>query len=296
MDYKNTLREFVMDAASKHTAIGHFNVSSLEMVHGIVRAALTLKAPVIIGVSEGERDFMGIEEVRALVTALREKHKHPIFLNADHTYSFERVKEVVDAGYDAVIYDGTEFPFEKNVAETKKCVEYIKEYKNRTGKDIMLESEIGFIGKSSKVLDSIPEGVKIGEEFLTKPEEAKNFIELTGADMLAPAVGNIHGMLKGGVDPELNLNRILDIHSAVPVPLVLHGGSGGSERDFLGAVKNGCAIVHISTELRVAYRSAIMNSLTVNPDEVAPYKYLRPTIKAVEAVVEQKIKLFGYTL
>jgi len=284
-----SFREYIGEAQKSKLAIGHFNIANLEMLHGAFEAAKKLEVPVIIGVSEGERDFVGIKQAVALVKSLREENNFPIFLNADHTYSFERVKEAIDVDFDSVIFDGTELSFDENVAETKKCVEYAK----NCGRDILVEAELGFIGKSSKVLEVIPAGVKITEEFLTKPEEAKKFVELTGIDMLAPAVGNIHGMLKGGVDPALNIKRIKEISEAVGVPLVLHGGSGGSIEDFKGAIASGVPIVHISTELRVAYRKALALSLQENPDEVAPYKYFKSAVLAVEKVVEEKLKLFN---
>lgn len=284
-----TLREYVAEAQKSKTAIGHFNIANLEMLHGIFNSAKKLNVPVIIGVSEGERDFVGVKVAVALVKSLREENNFPIFLNADHTYSFERVKEAIDAGYDSVIFDGTELPFDENVAETKKCVEYARS----CGRDVIVEAELGFIGKSSKVLEEIPAGVKITEEFLTKPDEARKFIELTGADMLAPAVGNIHGMLKGGVDPALNIERIKEISKTTGIPLVLHGGSGGSVEDFKGAIASGVAIVHISTELRVAYRKALQISLQEDLEQVAPYKYLKPIVLAVQKIVEEKLRLFN---
>ena len=110
---------------------------------------------------------------------------------------------------------------------------------------------------------------------------------------LAPAVGNFHGMLKGGVDPKLNIERIKEICASTGVPLVLHGGSGNSEDDFKEAIANGVCIVHINTEIRVAYKQGLMLGLSENPDEVAPYKYLKPSVKAVQDVVEKKLKLFN---
>lgn len=282
-----TLREYVYEALEKKIAIGHFNISNIEGFWGVFKAARKLNVPVIIGVSEGERDFIGVKQVAALVKATREEYDYPLFLNADHTYSYDRIVEVVDAGFDACIFDGTELSFDANVAETKKTVAYAKK------KDMLVEAEIGFIGKSSKILDGIPEGVKISEEFLTKPEEAKAFVDATGVHMLAPAVGNIHGMLSGGKDPALNIKRIQDISNAVKIPLVLHGGSGNSEDDFRDAIKAGVAIVHINTEIRVAYRNALRLSLQEHPDEVAPYKILKPAVSAVEKVVTEKLALFN---
>lgn len=284
-----TLREFISEATKNKVAIGHFNISNLEGLWGVFRAAKSLNVPVIIGLSEGERDFVGVRQAVSLIKSLREEHNFPIFINADHTYSIERVREAIDAGFDAVIFDGTEMPYEENVKATKQCVEYAR----NSGRDIVVEAELGFIGKSSKVLDSIPAGVKISEEFLTKPDEAKKFVEETGVDLLAPAVGNIHGMLKGGKDPALNISVVKKVYESCCVPLVLHGGSGNSEDDVSGAIKNGVSIVHINTEIRVAYRKALSISLQDNPDEVAPYKYLKPAVQAIEKVVTEKLKIFN---
>jgi fructose-bisphosphate aldolase, class II len=299
---QKTLREHISEALASKKAVGHFNISNMEGFWAVVDAARTISTeagreiPVIIGVSEGERDFIGVHEISAVVREYRERTGEPVFLNADHTYSFDRVKEVVDAGYDAVIFDGTELPFDENVSIAKKCVEYARSNaKDRNGniRDIIIESEIGFIGKSSKVLDALPEGVQIGEEHLTKPEEALRFVTETGVDMLAPAVGNIHGMLKGGKDPALNIKRVVDISTATKVPLVLHGGSGNSVEDVSEAISGGVAVVHINTELRVAYRSGLVQSIQENPDEIAPYKYLKGARKAMQKVAEEKLRLFN---
>ena len=279
-----TLKQYAEEAQKKGIAVGHFNISNSEGFWAVVNGARELNVPVVIGVSEGERDFIGVRQIAAMVKSYRESTGQPVFLNADHTYSFERVKEAVDAGYDAVIFDGTELSFEENVATTKKCVEYARS-KNP---DILIEAEIGFIGKSSKLLDAVPEGV--GR--LTSVEEAKSFVEATGVDMLAPAVGNVHGIVKGG-EPALQTERIGEIKNAVNMPLVLHGASGNSVDDIRKAMKAGISIIHINTELRVAFRSGLMKSLQENPDEIAPYKYLKGARNAMQKVVEEKLKLFN---
>lgn len=284
-----TLREYVADAAKKKIAIGHFNISNLEGLRGIFNAAKKLNVPVIIGVSEGERDFIGVKQAAALVKSFREEFNYPIFLNADHTYSVERVKEAIDAGYDSVIFDGAKLSLEENIKLTKECVAYAR----KSGRDVLIEGELGYIGQSSKVLDAIPEGVDLSETALTKPEDAARFVKETGVDMLAPAVGNFHGMLRGGVDPKLNIERVGEIKKAAKVPLVLHGGSGNSADDFAGSISAGISIVHINTEIRVAYREGLKKSLQENPDEVAPYKILKPALLAVETVVEAKLRLFN---
>src|SRR3989344_4867047 len=183
-----TLREVIAEAAAKKVAVGHFNISDSEGLWAIFRAAQTLNLPVIIGVSEGERDFIGVRQVAGLVKSLREEYQYPIFLNADHTYSVERVKEAIDAGFDAAIFDGAKLLLDENIKLTKQCVEYARSQ----SRDILIEGELGYIGTSSKLLDAIPEGVGLEADDLTKPEEAKRFVTETGMDLLAPAVGNIH--------------------------------------------------------------------------------------------------------
>lgn len=278
------LKHYVDEAQKSGRAIGHFNISNSDGFWAVVLGAKEVGVPVIIGVSEGERDFIGVMEISAMVKTYRESTGQPVFLNADHTYSFERVKEVVDAGYDAVIFDGTELSFEENVATTKKCVEYARS----VNPEILIEAEIGFIGKSSKLLDAVPEGV--GK--MTSVEEAKGFIEATGVDMLAPAVGNVHGIVKGG-EPALNIERIKEIKEATGLPLVLHGASGNSVDDIQKAIEAGISIIHINTELRVAYRSGLIKSLQEDPDQIAPYKYIKGARIAMQKVVEEKLRLFN---
>ena len=286
-----TLRECLAEAREKKVAIGHFNISNLETLWAIFSAARKLNLPVIIGVSEGERDFIGVRQVAALVRSLREEFDYPIFLNADHTYSAERVKEAIDAHFDAAIFDGAQLSYEENVAMAKECVAYAR----AKNPEIIVEGELGYIGTSSKLLDELPEGVATGDD-LTKPEMAAKFVQETGVDLLAPAVGNVHGMLKGHPDPALNIGRVQEISRAVNAPLVLHGASGNQDEEIKAAIAAGVAIVHVNTELRVAYRDALKIALQENPDEVAPYKLMKPVIAAVEAVVEKKLKVFNYSV
>lgn len=288
-----TLRECIAQSMHKNRAVGHFNISNIEGLHAIFNAAKKLNVPVIIGVSEGERDFVGVEECRALVTALREKHNFPIYLNADHTYSFERVKEAIDAGFDAVIIDGAKLPFDKNVEIACKAVEYAAHIKSTTGREVLVEGELGYIGTSSKILDKVPEGVGLDPASLTSPEDAKKFVQSTGVDLFAPAVGNIHGMIKNAPNPRLNISRIQELTAKTGVPLVLHGASGISTDDLQAAVQAGIGIVHYNTELRVAYKDALKKTLTEHPDEVAPYRLLQPSIDAMQAVVEEKLRIMN---
>lgn len=284
--FMKTLREYIKEAEEKRIAIGHFNVSNIEAIHGIYNAAKKLQLPVIIGVSEGEEDFIGKNEVYQIIKGIREKDNYPIFLNADHHYTFEKVKDVLDIGFDSAIIDGAKLTMEENIILTKKCVDYAK----NTNREVLIEGEIGFIGQSSKILDEIPEGVS--EKTMTTPEDAKNFVEQTGVDLLSASVGNIHGMIKGG-NPKIDIERIKAIREVCGVPLVLHGGSGISDEDFREAIKAGISIIHINTEIRIAYKEALEKYLKENEEEIAPYKILKPTVEAIENVVEKRLKLFN---
>jgi fructose-bisphosphate aldolase class II len=285
-----TLREYIKEADEKKIAIGHFNISNLEALHGIYNAAKKLNVPVIIGLSEGEEEFVGKHEAVALIKEIRENDNFPIFLNADHHYSFESVKAVLDIGYDAAIIDAVKLQLDENIVLTKKCVDYAKELSQKENRDILIEAELGFIGTSSKLLEEIPEGVS--EATMTKPEDAKSFVEKTGIDLLAPSVGNVHGMIKGG-NPKLDIERIKNIRETAGVPLVLHGGSGISDEDFKSAIKAGISVIHINTEIRVAYKDAVEKFLKENSNEVAPYKILKSAVEAIEQVVENRLKLFS---
>ncbi len=289
-----TLREIVAEAKAKKVAVGHFNISNLEGFWAVFRAAQNLNVPVIIGVSEGERDFIGVKQVAALVSATREEYQYPVYLNADHTYSFEKVKEAIDAGFDAVIFDGAKLPLEENIAKTRECVDYAREVSKKTGRDILVEAEMGFIGQSSKMLDAIPDGVGLTGDALTKPEDAMRFVKETGVDFFAPSVGNFHGMVKNSTAlKKLDGPRIAEIVATCGVPLVLHGGSGSGAEEFKHAIASGISIVHINTELRVAYRQGLQKALQEMPEEIAPYKYQKGALLAMQAVVEEKLKLFN---
>lgn len=283
-----TLREFVTEASKNQVAIGHFNISNLEGLHAVYNTARSLGVPVIIGLSEGEEDFIGRDEAVALLKEFRARDNYPIFLNADHHYSFERVKSAIDAGFDSVIYDGANLSFEENVKNAKQCVDYAREVTKSTGRDILVEAELGFIGSGSSIKDSIPEGAGI----LTSVDEAKKFVEMTGIDMLAPSVGSIHGLIKSG-KPHINTERVSEIKNAVNIPLVLHGGSGLRDEDFTEGIKAGISIVHINTEIRVAYTEAIKKFLTEHPEETTPYKITTDAEEAIGKVVENRLKLFN---
>ena len=282
-----TLREAVSEAREKGIAIGHFNISDSNQIKAIAEAAAETGQPVIVGLSEGERDYFPLSHARAIVNEYQ-KAGLPLYLNADHTYTIENVRAAIDAGVDSVVVDGAKLPFDQNVQYATDAVAYAR----ASGRDVIIESELGYIGSSSKILDALPEGAQVTEELMTKVDEAVRFMQETGADMLAPAVGNVHGMVKGG-DPKLSISRIGEIAAAVGKPLVLHGGSGNLNEEFTNAIKNGIAIIHINTELRLAYREGLAASLANNPDETTPYKFVSPAVEHMKAFLVGKIKLFS---
>jgi len=281
------LEDIILEADTKKKAIGHFNISTIEALWAIFEAARALNVPVIIGTSEGERKFLGARQAVLLVKSIREKFDYPIYINADHTYSFEGVMEAIDLGYDAVIFDGAQLPFEENIKITRQCVDYAKS----VNPDIIVEGELGYIGTSSKLLDEIPKDVD--QESMTTSEQAAEFVQETGVDLLAPSVGNLHGMLKHAKNPNLDIERIRSLREAAGVPLVLHGGSGISDEDFTKGIEAGIGVVHINTEIRKAWHDAVSTFMQEKPDEVAPYKILSGAREAVHDVVEDRLKLFS---
>src|SRR3989344_3159679 len=211
-----TLKQIIQEAERDKKAIGHFNISEYVALKGIFQSAQELNVPVIIGVSEGERDFIGVKRTALMVKNLREEFNYPIFLNADHTHSLEKIKEAAEAGFDAVLFDGGKLLFEENIKETKKAVEIAK----NINPEILVEGEMGYIGGGSTMLDEIPEGAATKKGGLTDPEEARLFVKETGVDLLAPAVGNLHGILKNAPMPKLDIERIKKMRQATGVPLV----------------------------------------------------------------------------
>ena len=284
-----TLREVIKNAEKNKIAIGHFNISDCVALKGIFFAAKELNLPIIIGVSEGEREFIGVKRAVDMIKSIREEFNWPIFLNADHTHSFEKIKEAVDAGFDAVLFDGGKLSIEENIKQAKQVVEYAKS----VNPEILVEGELGYIGGSSTILKEVPKDADIAPENLTTPDEARQLVEETKIDLLAPAVGNIHGMFKNAPNPHININRIKELRSAAGVPIVLHGGSGIRDEEFLQAIDAGISIVHINTEIRVAWRKGMEKGLSEKPEEVVPYKIMPAAIEEIKKVVEQRLRLFS---
>jgi fructose-bisphosphate aldolase class II len=284
-----SLRDLLREAQQSGLAIGHFNISDLVLLKAVFAAARELNVPVLVGLSEGEREFVGTRQIAAFVRSLREEFDFPIFLNADHTHSLAKGVEAAKAGFDSIVFDLSALPFEENVRQTKQAVEALK----AINPSMLVEGEIGDIGTGSEIHETSPDLSK----GLSTPAEAKQFVERTGVDILAPAVGNMHGMLRsmlaGETKKRLDIERIAAIKRAAGVFLTLHGGSGTDDEDLRKAIAAGINIVHINTELRVAWRHGLEQGLAKHPDEVVPYKILPPAVDAVKHVVASRLRLFN---
>jgi fructose-bisphosphate aldolase class II len=283
------LREVLEQSQKNETAVGHFNIADLVLLKAVFSAARDLNVPVLVGTSEGEREFVGTRQIAALVRSLRGESDFPIFLNADHTHSLAKAIEAAKAGFDAVVFDLSAFPFEENVRQTREAVEALKSI----NPDILVEGEIGDIGTGSEIHEKIPDLSK----GLTNPVEAKEFVQSTGIDILAPAVGNMHGLVKsmvqGQTKKRLDIERIAQIKKQTQALLTLHGGSATDDDDLRKAIQAGINIVHINTELRVAWRRGLEEGLAKNPEEVVPYKILPSAVESVKQVVLSRLKLFN---
>lgn len=284
-----SLHEILEKADTGKSAVGHFNVSDLVTLKAVFEAARDLNVPVIVGVSEGERQFIGVRQIAAVVKSLRDEYDFPIFLNADHTHSLASAVEAAHAGFDWIVFDLSALPFEENIRQTKAAVEALKAVRP----EILVEGEIGDIGSGSEIHEAAPDLTK----GLTTPERAKRFVEETKVDTLAPAVGNMHGMLKsmvsGNIKKRLDVDRIRAIKTATQIFMTLHGASGTDDDDFRRAIAAGITVVHINTEVRLAWRRGFDEALSKRPEEIVPYKLLPQVVDSVKQVVAARLALFS---
>ncbi len=277
-----TSQQLFQKAREGKYAIGAFNTSTLEISRAIIEAAEELNSPVIIETSEGEMGFLSPEISFAEVKALADRVNIPVVLHLDHGKHLEVVESAIKAGYTSVHVDGSSFPYRENVEITKKVVELAHREK------LFVEGEIGHITGAS---EAHTEEIKISPDTLTDPAEVERFIAATNIDVLAVAIGNIHGVYKN--PPKLDFKRFEEITKRVRTYFSLHGGSGIPKNQVRQAISLGISKINVNTELRLAFHDGILHEFEEDPDNVVPYKYLPAGIEAVKKVVEVKIKLFG---
>jgi len=271
------IKGYLKKAQKDKWAIGQFNFSTLDQLRGILAAARKSKSLVILGTSEGESRYLGLEEILALVEISKMKYKVPAFLNLDHAKNLKLIKKAVDFGYSAVHFDGSDLSFKENIKRTREVVKYAHK------KRVLVEGELGCIRGESKLNKG---KALIKKEDLTPLELVSKFVKETKVDSLAIAIGNIHGVYKG--KPRLDFKLLKEISKKTNAFLVLHGGSGIPNAYVKKAIKLGIVKVNINTELRIAWKRA----LDKTGDEVKPYKVLPQVEDAVQKKVIEKIKLF----
>lgn len=296
-----TSEEMFRKALKADYAIGAFNVNNMEIIQGIVEAAGEENAPLILQVSAGARKYAKGPYLRHLVEAAIEDTGVDVCLHLDHGEDFEICKQCVDDGFTSVMIDGSKHPFEENIALTKEVVEYAHAH------GVVVEAELG---KLAGIEDNI--NVDARSATFTDPDEAAEFVERTGVDSLAIAIGTSHGAYKFKGDPYLDFERLKAIHKLIPdTPLVLHGAStvlkefvdrcneyggkipgaqGVPEEMIREAVKHGVCKVNIDTDLRLAMTAEIRRVFIEQPDVFDPRKYLGPGREAIKRMVQHKIR------
>lgn len=287
-DNTTRARHLMQRARAQKFAVGAFNIDNQETLIAVAQAAQKLNSPVMVEVSDGEVKAMGLENVRDMVDNYKADHGIEIFLNLDHSPSVEACKRAIDAGYEFIHIDISQADKnasdEEIIAKTREVVEYAK----FTG--ALVESEPHYFAGSSNVHDEDIDYEEIKKTFST-PEGAKAFVEATGIDTFAAAVGNLHG--KYPVPKELDLALLQRIRDAIPGQISLHGGSGTPLYFFEEAAKIGVSKININSDMRYAFRKTLEKVLAENPKEYAVVKLMPEVYAAVQEVVEEKINAFG---
>lgn len=286
----NTIRarHLMQRSRSQGFAVGAFNIDNQETLIAIARAAQKMQAPVLVELSQGEVDAMGLENVRDLVDNYKAEYGIEMYINLDHSPNVESCKRAIDAGYEFIHIDisqaNRDASAEEIIAKTREVVEYAK----FTG--AIVESEPHYFGGSSNVHDEAIDYEEIKKTFST-PEGAREFIDATGIDTFAAAIGNLHG--KYPVPKELDLELLARIREAIPGQISLHGGSGTPLHYFEEAAKIGVSKININSDMRYAFRKTLEKVLADHPNEYAVVKLMPEVYEAVQAVVEEKIAAFG---
>ncbi|WP_195576401.1 class II fructose-1,6-bisphosphate aldolase [Paenibacillus sp. 1001270B_150601_E10] len=275
-----SMNEFLPKAKEKKFAVGQFNINNLEFVQAITEAGMEENSPLIFGVSEGALRYMGMEYTVAMAKAAAKKSGLPIALHLDHGSTFEVAMACIRAGFSSVMFDGSHHSYEDNIRLTKEVV------RAAHAMGVSVEGELGTIGGTEDDLTVDEEAAT-----LAKPDEAIRFWEETGVDAMAIAVGTAHGMYKG--EPKLHYDIIEAVASKIPVPVVLHGGSGVPDESIKKAIAAGAGKINVNTENQVAATAAIRAALAKDADVIDPRKYLTPARNAMVEVVRGKIRLFG---
>lgn len=273
-----TSKKMLLDAQAGGYAVGAFNVENMEMVKAVIKAAEEMKAPVMLQTTPSTIKYGTVETFAAIVAAEAKKATVPVCLHLDHGSSYKLAKQCLESGYTSVMIDGSKEEFEGNIAVSKKVVEEAMQY------DIPVEAELGKVGGKEDDLE-------VEVDTNTDPKEAVEFVERTGIDSLAVAIGTAHGFYVG--TPVLDKSRLDEIKKIVSIPLVLHGASGISDEEVSDCVRRGICKVNFATELRVAYTDAIKKLIVEKPETFDPKAFGKVGMEAVTELVKNRMKVCG---
>jgi len=279
-----TTKEMLKEAQKGRYGIGAFNANNMEIIQAIIETAEEEKAPVILQASQGAIKYAGLDMIVAIVKVMAEKAKIPVALHLDHGTDYYQNIKCLRAGFTSLMYDGSKLPFDENVEMTKKVVEMAHAC------DIPVEAELGQIGKMG---DSDEPGVALErvKESMAVPEEAAKFVELTGIDFLAAAVGTIHGCRTPFA--KLDIPRIERIRELTGVPLVLHGASGANDEEVKKGIAAGICKINIDTRIRMKFTEKMGEIIRTNPEEIDPRKILGPAKEAAKEIIRDRMRVFG---
>lgn len=269
------LNEVLKKAQMGKYAVGLFNTTDTDMLQAVIEAAEESNSPVILGTAEVLLPYGELKLIAPSVIAAAKRAKVPVVVHYDHGLTFDRCIEALKLGFSSIMFDGSAKPYEQNIAETREMVKIAHAF------GATVEGEIGHVGEAAKEDNLLT-------DMYTTPEEAKAYLEATGVDALAVAIGSAHGVYKK--KPMLNIERLKEISSAVKVPLVLHGGSGLSDDDFKNTIRNGIAKVNIFTDLCLAGECAMKDG------EEKKLGYLETRnlkVEYIKEAVKHKMALFG---
>lgn len=272
------LKEILANTRRDHYAVGSFNFNGFEDVKGMILGAAELHSPIIVMASPSTTKYVGLHTVCAMVRGLTQDAGIPVALHLDHCTNPDFVRSCVEAGFTSVMIDASARPFEENIAVSREIVEFAH------ARGCSVEAELGIIGGHE-------EDAADGEILYTNPLDAEEFVNRTGVDALAIAVGTIHGFYKS--EPNIDFDRIAAVRSLIQVPIVLHGGTGVSDADFQHAITCGISKINVGTELKYAYSDTLKRAVQQLGDEHDPRKFMGMVTAECAQIVKRKIGVFG---
>lgn len=270
--------QMLLDAQKRKYAVPAFNIHNLETMQVVVETANELRSPVILAATPSTIEYAGADYLLAIGNVAASRYNIPISLHLDHSEDYDYIKMCIDLGYKSVMIDASHEPFEENIRKVKRVVDYAHQ------RGVTVEAELGrLVGQEDNI------AVSQKDAMMTDPDLAKIFVERTGIDSLAVAIGTAHGLYKS--EPKLDFKRLQEIRNKVKVPLVLHGASGVPSKSVRESIKLGICKVNIATELKIPFANAIKEYFLLNPNANDPRKYLTPGKDAMKQVVIKKIKM-----